>query len=123
MKYRFHGANWSYPKGPCRAVRFAEKELAWIAEIDPPGRAAAEAYLLTHIAQAAWISGRYSDAVRPARRARRLDPSVLTSKTATKYAAALLPPSLVAAARRCTRPLRGSAEPDPWLDLPTPLPA
>jgi glycosyltransferase involved in cell wall biosynthesis len=123
-KYCFHGANSSNMKDPGVWVRFAEKELAWIAEADPPGRAAAEAYLMMQIAQSAWISGRYRDAVRPARRARQLDPSVLTSKTTTKYAvAAMSPAPLVDAVRLRTRPLRESAEPDPWLDLPTPLPA
>jgi glycosyltransferase involved in cell wall biosynthesis len=122
-KYCFHGANWSFTKNTDVWVRFAEQELAWIAEADPPGRAAAEAYLLMQIAQAAWISGRYRDAVRPVLRARRLDPSVVTAKTVVKYvAAAGLPSPLVDAARRRTRPLREGGEPDPWLDLPTPLP-
>ena len=122
-KYCFHGANLSFTKDPEPWVRFARRELDWVAENKPPGRAAAEAYLLMQIAQAEWIAGRYRDAVIPAARARRLDPSVLTTKTVAKYAlAALAPSQLVGAARERARPRRLPADPDPWLDLPTPLP-
>lgn len=118
-KYCFHGANWSFTKDPEVWRRFAEKELAWIAEADPPGRRQAEAYLWMQIAQSYWIGGLYRKSVGPTLRARRLDPSVLPPKTAAKYlAAAALPRWLVDAARSRTRPLRAGGEPDPWLDLP-----
>lgn len=123
-KWCIHGANWSFGIDPEVWIRLANKELAWAREADPPGRAAIEAYLQMQLAQSAWIAGRYRAAVRPALRARRLDPSVITSRTLAKYlAAAVLPGRLVGALRERTRPARVPAEPDPWLDLPTPLPA
>jgi glycosyltransferase involved in cell wall biosynthesis len=122
-KYCFHDANQvqSLNSGPW--AELARRELAWTAQADPPGRAAADAYLWMQIAQSAWITGRYRRAVVPALRARRLDPSVMTARTAVKYAvAALLPAPLVDVSRRRTRQLREPAEPDPWIDLATPLP-
>jgi glycosyltransferase involved in cell wall biosynthesis len=119
-KYCFHGANWSFTKSADVWVRLAQKELAWIAEARPPGRDEAEAYLFMQIAQAAWIAGRYREAVRPALRARRADPSVLTAKTLAKYvAAAMMPSPVVDATRGRVRSAREAGEPDPWLDLPT----
>jgi glycosyltransferase involved in cell wall biosynthesis len=118
-KYCFHGANWSFTKEPDVWRRFAEKELAWLAEANPPERREAEAYLWMQIAQAYWIGGRYRKSVGPTLRARRLDRSVMTPKTAAKYlAAAALPARAVDAARARTRPMRAGGDPDPWLDLP-----
>jgi len=118
-KYCFHGANWSFTKEPDVWRRFAEKELEWIRDADPPRRREAEAYLWMQIAQAYWIGGRYRKAVAPTLRARRLDSSVMSPRTALKYvAAALLPAPIVDAARNRTKPLRPTGDPDPWLDLP-----
>ena len=122
-KYCFHDANQvqNLDSGPW--AELARRELAWTARTHPPGRAAADAYLWMQIAQSAWITGRYRATVLPALRARRLDPSMVSSKTALKYAlAALLPGRLVDASRRRTRQLREPAEPDPWIDFATPLP-
>jgi glycosyltransferase involved in cell wall biosynthesis len=122
-KYCFHDANQvqTLDSGPW--AELARRELAWPAKTAPPGRAAADAYLWMQIAQSAWITGRYRATVRPALRARRLDPSVMSTKTAVKYAlASVLPSRLVNASRRRTRQLREPAEPDPWIDLATPLP-
>jgi glycosyltransferase involved in cell wall biosynthesis len=117
-KYCFHETNWSHDKDPEIWVRLARKELAWVVETDPPHRREIEAYLQMQIAQAAWIGGRYRSAIRPALRARRLDSTVITTRTVAKYfAGALAPSSRVAAARQRSRALRLPAEPDPWLDL------
>src|SRR5207244_975551 len=117
-KYCFHETNWSHDKDPQTWVRLARKEFAWLEEASPPGRREIEAYLQMQIAQAAWIGGDYRAAVRPALRARRLDPSVIGGRTVAKYvAAALLPKSRVEAARAKARTTRPPAEPDPWLDL------
>jgi glycosyltransferase involved in cell wall biosynthesis len=122
-KYCFHGANWSYTKDPQAWISFAEKELAWIRTADPPGRRESEAYLLMQIAQAEWIRGRYRRVVAPAARARALDASAIGARTLAKYAAAaVLPARVVARGRQRVRAARPAAEPDPWLDLPTPLP-
>jgi glycosyltransferase involved in cell wall biosynthesis len=123
-KYCFHGANLSFSKDPSPWVRFARRELEWIEKNDPPGRAAAEAYLFMQIAQAEWIAGRYSHALAPALRARTRDPTVVTPKTMMKYGlAALAPATLIDAARARARRHRSPGEPDPWLDLPSPFPA
>jgi len=117
-KYCFHETNWSHDKDPQTWVRLAHKELAWLGEADPPGRRGIEAYLQMQIAQAAWIGGDYRATMRPALRARRRDPSVISGRTLAKYvAAALLPRSRVDAARAKARTERPAAEPDPWLDL------
>lgn len=118
-KYCFHGANWSFTKDPSLWRRFAEKELAWIEEADPPRRREAEAYLWMQIAQSYWIAGRYRQALVPTWRARRRDPSVMAPQTVVKYVwAALLPARLVDAARTRTQRRRAGGEPDPWMDLP-----
>lgn len=123
-KYCFHGANQGFTKDPAPWIRFAQRELAWIAETDPPGRCAAEAYLWMQIAQAEWIGREYRRTVAPALRARKRDPLVVSPKTALKYAAAAaLPARLVDAARRRAARSRKAWEPDPWMDLPTRLPA
>jgi glycosyltransferase involved in cell wall biosynthesis len=117
-KYCFHETNWSHDKDPQSWVRLAHKELAWLREADPPGRSGIEAYLQMQIAQAAWIGGRYRSAVRPALRARRLDPSVISGRTLAKYSgAALAPKSLIDSARQRVRSARPAVEPDPWIDL------
>lgn len=122
-KYCFHGGNASQRTDPGVWERFARRELAWIAENDPPGRRAAEGYLWMQIAQARWIAGRPGAALGPALRARRRDRSALAGRTVAKWAAAAaLPGPVVRSARLRTKPLRAHAEPDPWLDLPTPLP-
>lgn len=122
-KYCFHGGNASQRTDPGVWERFARRELAWIEANDPPGRRAAEAYLWMQIAQARWIAGRPGAALAPALRARRRDPTALAARTVAKWAAAaVLPGRVVRAARSRTKPLRAHAEPDPWLDLPTPLP-
>jgi len=123
-KYCFHDANQVSTKDPEPWIRFAERELAWIADNDPPGRAVAEAYLWMQIGQAEWIRGDYRRTLSPALRARRLDPTVMPARVAAKYAvAAVLPGPAVDAARRRTAHRRVPAEPDPWIDLPTPFPA
>lgn len=120
----FHGENASLRIDPEVWVRLARKELAWLREADPPGRREIEAYLRMQIAQSAWIAGRHRRAVVPALRARRLDRTVVTGRTLLKYlVAAALPGALVGRLRRRARRARVRAEPDPWLDLPTPLPA
>jgi len=122
-KYCFHDANQVQTLDSGSWAELARRELAWTARTDPPGRAAADAYLWMQIAQSAWITGRYHATVLPALRARRLDPSIMSSKTALKYAlAALLPGRLVDASRRRARQLREPGEPDPWIDFATPLP-
>ena len=119
-KYCFHAANQVFTKDPTPWVRFSEQELAWIAENDPPDRAAAEAYLWMQIAQAEWIGRRYRRTLAPALRARTRDARVLPARTLAKYAAAsVLPATLVDAARARTAPRRIPAEPDPWIDFPT----
>ena len=123
-KYCFHNTNQGFTKDPTPWIRFAERELAWTAENDPPCRPAAEAYLWMQIAQAHWIGGEYRRTVAPALRARRRDPLVVPSKTMLKYAlAAGVPSPLVDAARRRAALRRETGEPDPWVDFPTPLPA
>ena len=117
-KYCFHETNWSHDKDPELWVRLARKELAWLEEADPPERDEIEAYLQMQIAQAAWIGGRYRAAVPPALRARRLDASVISTRTVVKYVvAALAPASRVDAARVRARAERPATEPDPWLDV------
>lgn len=124
VKYCFHATNQSRDKDPTPWIRFAYRELAWIAENDPPGREAAEAYLWMQIAQAAWIGHEYRRSVAPALRARRRDPLVVSPKTLAKYAAAaVLPAMVVDSARRRAVQRRPHPEPDPWIDLASPLPA
>jgi glycosyltransferase involved in cell wall biosynthesis len=117
-KYCFHAGNHSHDKDPQTWIRLAEKELRWVREADPPERRRIEGYLQMQIAQAAWIGARYRRAVRPALRARRLDPSVISARTVAKYAVAgCLPAGPTNALRRRTRELRLPAEPYPWIDL------
>lgn len=123
-KYCRHDGNASSRTDPEVWVRLASKELAWLESADPPGRREIEAYLWMQVAQARWIGRRYRAAPRPALRARRLDATVIATGTLAKYlAAAALPSALADALRREARGRRAPAEPDPWLDLPTPLPA
>ena len=122
-KYCFHDSNQGFTKDPMPWVRFAQRELAWMDESDPPARPAAEAYLWMQIAQAYWIGRRYRETLAPALRARRRDSSVVTPRTMLKYAlASVLPDRAVDAARLRNAAARVRAEPDPWLDFPTPLP-
>jgi hypothetical protein len=75
------------------------------------------------IAQSEWIAGRSRSAVVPALRGWALDSSVIDARTLRKYVfAALLPPPIVRRMRVRARAGRAQGEPDPWLDLPTPLP-
>ncbi len=121
-KYCFHSANQVLTKDATPWIRFAERELAWIATADPPQRAACEAYLWMQIAQAEWIRRKPRKAVSAAFRSRRLDPSVMSTRTLAKYgAAAVAPRAFADAARRRVAANRTPREPDPWLDLPTPL--
>jgi glycosyltransferase involved in cell wall biosynthesis len=118
--YCFHDANGTRSTNPEVWVRLAERELDWIASHEPPGRSAAEAYLLMQIAQARWIGGRPRQALRPALRAHALDPTVVTMQRVAKYAvAAALPAALAARIRSGVSAVRPVGEPDPWLDLPT----
>jgi glycosyltransferase involved in cell wall biosynthesis len=118
VKYCFHSENQGLDKDPDLWVRLARKELARLDEAEPHERVAIEAYLVRQLALAAWIAGRYGDAVRPALRARRLDPAVLSASTLVKYvAAAALPAAAVDAARRRAQRRRVPGAPDPWLDL------
>jgi glycosyltransferase involved in cell wall biosynthesis len=116
-KYCFHAANQGFTKDPTPWIRMAERELAWIAENDPPERDAAEAYLWRQIAQAEWIRRAYRRTVRPALRARHLDASVLPARILVKYAAGAVAPPLVDAARVRIAAARIPVEPDPWIDL------
>jgi glycosyltransferase involved in cell wall biosynthesis len=118
VKYCFHDSNESYVKDPATWVRLAKKELEALDEHEPPRRREIEAYLRRQLAQAAWIAGDARGAVRPALRARRLDPAVLDRRTLAKYlAAAVLPRSAALAVRQGIREQRTAGEPDPWLDL------
>ena len=121
-KYCFHATNQVLTKDPTPWIWFAERELAWIAESEPPQREACEAYLWMQIAQAEWIRRAYGRTLAPAWRARRLDPSVVSSKILVKYAVGALVPRLVDASRRRTSRSRIPLQPDPWLDLPTKIP-
>jgi glycosyltransferase involved in cell wall biosynthesis len=122
-KWCIHGANWSNAMSPEGWTRLAHKELAWTRRSDPPDRRAIDAYLYMQIAQSSWIAGRTRSAIAPALRARLLDSSVIEAQTLRKYAvAALLPSAIVRRMRERARSARAQAEPDPWLDLPTPLP-
>ena len=121
-KYCFHSGNQVLTKDPTPWIHFAERELAWIATADPPHRAACEAYLWMQVAQAEWIRRKPRSAAVPAFRARRLDPSVISTRTLAKYAAAAAAPgAVVDAARGRIAANRTPQEPDPWIDLPTPL--
>jgi len=118
VKHCRHERNRSSVTDPTAWPRLAAKELAWVAEANPPRRDRIEAYLYRQIALGAWIGGSYRNAVMPARRARRLDPSTVPLRMLLKYvAAAGLPGGVVDAARRRTRATRVPGEPDPWLDL------
>jgi glycosyltransferase involved in cell wall biosynthesis len=122
-KWCIHGANWSNAMNPDGWKRLARKELEWTRASDPPARRAIDAYLHMQIAQSEWIAGRGRAAVVPALRAWALDSSVIDPRTLRKYVvAALLPSPLVARMRARARAARTQGEPDPWLDLPTPLP-
>jgi glycosyltransferase involved in cell wall biosynthesis len=117
-KYCFHSTNHSHDKDPGTWVRLAKKELAWVREANPPGRRRIEAYLEMQIAQSAWIGGAYGRTIRPALLARRLDPSVISGRTLTKYAAASCLPSVATdALRRRSRASRVPTVPYPWIDL------
>ncbi len=121
-KYCFHQTNQGFTKDPTPWITFAQRELVWIAENDPPARDVAEAYLWMQIAQAHWIAREYRRTLAPALRARRLDTAILTPRTVLKYAAATAAPSrLVDAARRRAASTREPADPNPWIDFPTPL--
>jgi glycosyltransferase involved in cell wall biosynthesis len=122
-KWCIHGANWSNAMSPDGWIRLARKELAWTRASNPPGRRAIDAYLYMQIAQSTWIAGRNRSTLAPALRARLLDPSVIDTRTLRKYAAAaVLPTRIVTRMRERARSARVHGEPDPWLDLPTPLP-
>jgi len=118
VKHCHHSGNLSNASDPRVWPRLAAKELEWLEQANPPGRRKIEAYLHMQIAQSAWIGSRYRQAVRPALRARRLDPSAISTRTVAKYLAAqCLPAAFVDAARRWARTRRVPGEPDPWLDL------
>jgi hypothetical protein len=103
--------------------RLAHKELRWTRASDPPARRAIDAYLYRQIAQSEWIAGRSRAAVVPALRAWRRDSSVIDAGTLRKYVvAALMPSPIVRKMRARARAARAPGEPDPWLDLSTPLP-
>lgn len=122
-KWCIHGANWSNAMNPEGWTRLARKELEWTRASDPPARRAIDAYLHMQIAQSEWIAGRSRAAVVPALRAWALDSSVIDVRTLRKYVvAALLPSPIVRRMRVRARAARAQGEPDPWLDLPTPLP-
>ena len=122
-KWCIHGANWSNAMNPDGWKRLARKELEWTRAADPPARRAIDAYLHMQIAQSEWIAGRSRAAVVPALRAWVLDPSVIDVRTLRKYVvAALLPSWIVRRMRVRARVARAGGEPDPWLDLPAPLP-
>jgi glycosyltransferase involved in cell wall biosynthesis len=122
-KWCFHDQNLSNAIDPQAWVHLARKELAWIRQVDPPARRAIEAYLHMQLAQSAWIAGRSRATLLPALRARLLDSSVIDTRTLRKYAvAALLPSRIVRRMRERARSVRVQGEPDPWLDLPVPLP-
>jgi len=121
-KYCFHATNQGFTKDPTPWIRFAERELAWIAQSDPPQREACEAYLWMQIAQAEWIRRAYGRTLAPAWRSRRLDRSVVSGKTLLKYGLGALVPPLVDASRRRARRARIPSQPNPWLDFPTPIP-
>jgi len=121
-KYCFHTTNQGFTKDPTPWIRFAERELAWIAASDPPQREACEAYLWMQIAQAEWIRRAYGQTLAPAWRSRRLDPSVVSGKTLLKYALGAVVPPLVDVARRRARRAPNPSEPNPWLDFPTTIP-
>lgn len=119
-KYCIYDRDRSLPRDPDVWRRFAEKELAWVADANPPERREAEAYLQMQIAQAYWVSRKYRKAVVPMARALRRDRNVMTPRTVAKYAtAAVLPAPLVNRARRQAGTFRTIREPDPWLDLPS----
>lgn len=122
-KWCIHGANWSNAMSPEGWTRLARKELAWTRASDPPARREIDAYLYMQIAQSEWIAGRGRAAVAPALRACVLDSSVIDARTLRKYVvAAFLPSPIVRRMRARARVARAQEEPDPWLDLPTPLP-
>jgi glycosyltransferase involved in cell wall biosynthesis len=122
-KWCKHDAGLSGAMDPRAWIRLARKELAWTRASDPPARRAIDAYLHMQIAQSEWIAGRGRAAVVPALRAWALDSSVIDPRTLRKYVvAALLPSPFVARMRARARAARTQGEPDPWLDLPTPLP-
>jgi glycosyltransferase involved in cell wall biosynthesis len=122
-KWCIHGANWSNAMNPEGWTRLAHKELEWTRASDPPARREIDAYLHMQIAQSAWIAGRSRAAIAPALRAWALDSSVIDARTLRKYVvAALLPTPIVERMRARARGERAHGEPDPWLDLPTPLP-
>jgi glycosyltransferase involved in cell wall biosynthesis len=122
-KWCIHGANWSNAMSPEGWKRLAYKELGWTSASDPSGRRAIDAYLYRQIAQSEWIAGRSRSAVVPALRAWTRDSSVIDARTLRKYVvAALMPSPIVRKMRVRARAARAQGEPDPWLDLPTPLP-
>ena len=121
-KYCFHTSNQVLTKDATPWIRFAERELAWIAKADPPQREACESYLWMQIAQAEWIRRRYRRTVAPALRSHRLDPSMVSAKTMLKYMLGALAPRIMDAARRRSRP-SVPPSPNPWVDFPTPDPA
>lgn len=118
VKYCFHSENQSQDKDPNLWVVLAQKEFARLHESKPDERDGIAAFLYRQLALAAWIDGRNRDSVRPALRARALDPSVLPRRLLLKYlGAALLPKAAVGVVRGRVRRARPPVEPDPWLDL------
>jgi glycosyltransferase involved in cell wall biosynthesis len=121
-KYCFHATNQVSTKDPTPWIWFAERELAWIAESDPPQRDACEAYLWMQIAQAEWIRRAYRRTLAPAWRSRQLDAGMMSEKTLLKYALGAVAPRLMDVTRSRTRGARIPSTPDPWVDFPTTIP-
>jgi glycosyltransferase involved in cell wall biosynthesis len=118
VKYCFHGGNQGNRTPHGSWLRLAAKELAWVREHDVPERRAVEAYLHRQCAQSHWIAGDNRRAAASALRARRLDSSVIDTRTVAKYAtAALLPKRLTARVRRRVAATRPAGEPWPFIDL------
>jgi glycosyltransferase involved in cell wall biosynthesis len=118
IKYCMHESNTPGLRLAEGWRRLALKELARIAEIEPPDRDSVEAYLQMRLAQSEYVLGHYRAAVGPGLRARRLDQAVVSRKQLAKWVGATIVPSeLVNLARRHRRNVRRDGEPDPFIDL------
>jgi glycosyltransferase involved in cell wall biosynthesis len=118
VTYCMHANSMGGSKSAESWRRFARRELAWVAEADPPDRRAAEAFLQRQFALCAWIDGRPREGVRPTLRALRLDRRVIPPRTAAKYlVGALAPDALLRRSRESARRVRPAQTPDPWIDL------